>query len=150
MKKKRERDEKLIEKHKAKEICEDNLSLFQKSMYSIQNDLFKKETENDQADDSNENDDNEEDTDFNLNDKLSQQTYQDDDFVIKITNNDDDDDKVDEHSKENLSETKKGKGRKRKSENGLSKKAEKRQKQQVIDYEHFIPYKPKNFHTEKA
>lgn len=146
MKKKREKDEKLIEKHKAKEICEDNLSLFQKSMYSIQNDLFKKETENDQAE--NENDENGDDADLN-NHNLIQQTYQDEDFVIKITNNDDEN-KVGEEKKENSSETKKGKGKKRKAENGLSKKAEKRQKQQVIDYEHFIPYKPKNFHTEKA
>jgi hypothetical protein len=143
MKKKREKDEKLIEKHKAREICEDNLSLFQKSMYSIQNDLFKRESENDQIENNNQNEENDEKTDFNM-DSQAHQTYQDADFVIKITNNDDD------NASTNLSEIKQVKGKKRKSENGVSKKAEKRQKQQVIDYEHFIPYKPKNFHTEKA
>lgn len=121
MRKKRQKHDLVVEKYKSKELMEENVSLFQKNIYSIHNDLFKKE----KSESENEDDD-EEETEANGDTEVK--TFDDEDLVIKITNNDDANDNV-----------------------KRSKKAEKRLKAQaIIDTEHFIPYKPKNFNQEKA
>ena len=43
MRKKRERHDRVVEKYKSKEPCEENVSLFQKNMYTVQNEFFKNE-----------------------------------------------------------------------------------------------------------
>ena len=115
-------------------------------MYKIQNGFFKDENNNrehfdgaveynDQSDD--EDEDNEDDQD-ECNDGVMIKNFDDQDIVIKITNNDEPDnrDARAAGSKRNL--------------NGMSKKAFKRKNLQIIDVEHFIPYKPKNADQEKA
>jgi len=108
MRKKREHHEKVVQRYKSKEFNEENVSLFQKNMYSVQTDAFKNE-------DDDEND--------NENDKVF---FTDNNLVIKVSN-----------GNENGDEASKKASRKRKH-------------QEIIDKEHFIPYKPKNFNQEKA
>lgn len=122
MRKKRQKHDLVVEKYKSKELMEENVSLFQKNIYSIHNDLFKKEDSESEVED----EDEEETAETNGDTEVK--TFDDEDLVIKITNNDDTDGNV-----------------------KRSKKAERRLKaQSIIDTEHFIPYKPKNFNQEKA
>lgn len=108
MRKKRLHHDKVVEKYKSREYCEENVSLFQQNMYSVQKDAFK----NDEEDYDDENNDH-------------SVMFNDQELVIKVVNNEDD------------SET--------------SQKVQKRKKnQEIIDKEHFIPYKPKNYSQEKA
>ena len=130
MRKKRECHDKVVEKFKSKDLLDDNLSLFQKNKYSVQVDAFKNDENTDEKENENESD-NEEN-----NGEIIHTNFNDQDLVIKITNNDNDNE---ESSSSNKNDRK------------LSKKAVKRLKQtQIIDSEHFIPYKPKNFLQEKA
>ena len=110
MRKKRDHHEKVVQRYKSKEFNEENVSLFQKNMYSVQTDAFK-------------NEDNEDENDEN-NDKVF---FTDNNLVIKVSNG----------NNENGDESSKKVSRKRKH-------------QEIIDKEHFIPYKPKNFNQEKA
>jgi hypothetical protein len=141
MKNKRVRHDTIVERYKSKEPCEENISLFQKNMYTIQNGFFKDENNKRElfngAVEYNDEDD-EEDDDLNGDENVEIKSFDDQDIVIKITNND-------EMETKNTN----AKGSKR-SSNGLSKKAEKRKNLQIIDVEHFIPYKPKNADQEKA
>jgi hypothetical protein len=133
MRKKRECHDRVVEKFKSKDLLDDNLSLFQKNKYSVQSDAFK----NDKDDDFQNEEENESETIEEENGgQIIHTNFNDQDLVIKITNNNNYDD-----ISSNLNKN-----------NGiLSKKAVKRLKQaQIIDTEHFIPYKPKNFLQEKA
>ena len=135
MKNKRVRHDRIVERYKSKEPCEENISLFQKNMYKIQNGFFKDENNNREHFDGavEYNDQNEDEDEDNEDDDVTIKNFDDQDIVIKITNNDEPDNK---DSKRNL--------------NGMSKKAFKRKNLQIIDVEHFIPYKPKNADQEKA
>ena len=135
------RHDRIVERYKSKEPCEENISLFQKNMYTIQNGFFKDENNKRElfngAVEYNDEDD-EEDDDLDGDENVEIKSFEDQDIVIKITNNDEMDNK-----------NANAKGSKR-SSNGLSKKAAKRKNLQIIDVEHFIPYKPKNADQEKA
>ena len=135
MKNKRVRHDRIVERYKSKEPCEENISLFQKNMYKIQNGFFKDENNNREHFDGavEYNDQNEDEDEDNEDDDVTIKNFDDQDIVIKITNNDEPDNR---DSKRNL--------------NGMSKKAFKRKNLQIIDVEHFIPYKPKNADQEKA
>jgi len=127
MRKKRLAHDNIVNKYKNNEYSEENVSLFKKNMYSVQNDLFKKDADADEEE--------EEDSDNDENAEDKGIVYDDSDFVVTISNNDENN-KEDVNGCENL---------------GMSKKALKRSKQQdFIDKENFIPYKPKNFQTEKG
>ena len=130
MRKKREHHDKVVEKFKSKEFLEENVSLFHKNIYSIQN-MFREDKEK------NEDDIEDEEEDYGDSEtregNASIKTFDDEELVIKITNNDDE------------------KTKNKKNCKAMSKKVEKRKQQQsAIDTEHFIPYKPKNFNQEKA
>ena len=117
MRKKRLHHDKVVQRYKSKEFNEENISLFQKNMYSVMTDAFR--TEDDDNEENNEN------ADFDHDKSLM---FNDQELIIKVSNS---------NSAENDTES--------------SKKALKRKKQQeIIDKEHFIPYKPKNFNQEKA
>jgi hypothetical protein len=134
MRKKREEHDKVVEKFKSKEFLEENVSLFQKNIYSVQN-MFRNDDEKKLDEDE---DDEEEDYEPEMNDDDTiVKNFDDEDLVIKITNNAEESDQ----KKDN---------KKTKNRNGVSKKVEKRKNRQIIDTEHFIPYKPKNFNQEKA
>ncbi len=135
MRKKREHHDKTVEKFKSKEFLEENVSLFQKNIYSIQN-MFKNDEEKNNDEDNKQ--DEESDDDEENDENTTVKTFDDEELVIKITNSSDD-------KSDQKSDSKKGKNR-----NGVSKKVEKRKNRQIIDTEHFIPYKPKNFNQEKA
>ena len=151
MRKKRERHDRVVEKYKSKEPCEENVSLFQKNMYTVQNEFFKNENtkrENlnqnfDQYDENGEENGLDHDNDDMLSDSDERAVYKnfdDQDLVIKITNN----------GEENDTNDKSVKRKSRGKLNGVSKKVAKRNNLQIIDVEHFIPYKPKNAEQEKA
>ena len=131
-----------VERYKSKEPCEENISLFQKNMYTIQNGFFKDENNKRElfngAVEYNDEDDEDDDDDLEGDKNVEIKSFDDQDIVIKITNNDEMDNK-----KVNAKGSKRG-------SNGLSKKAAKRKNLQIIDVEHFIPYKPKNADQEKA
>ena len=114
MRRKREKDEQIIEKYKSKDPMDENISVFQKNMYSVQTDILK-------------DDDNEDRNDLDEN-----VVYNDQDFVIKVTNDNNDDKTGEDGTKTRVS------------------KAEKRKSRQLIDVQNFIPYKPKNYDQEKA
>ena len=116
MRKKRLHHDKVVQRYKSKEFNEENISLFQKNMYSVQTGAFR--NEDDDFEENNEN------ADFDHEKSLM---FNDQELVIKVSNN----------GEENGTES--------------SKKALKRkQQEEIIDKEHFIPYKPKNFNQEKA
>jgi len=95
-------------------------------MYSIQTDLFRR----DDAEEEEEGSDNDENTE----DKAAV-AYDDSEFTVTITNNDENNQGAVDDA-ENL---------------GMTKKALKRSRPaDFIDKENFIPYKPKNFQTEKG
>ena len=114
MRRKREKDEQIIEKYKSKDPMDENISVFQKNMYSVQTDFLK-------------DDDNEDGNDLDEN-----VVYNDQDFVIKVTNDNNGDKTGEDGTKARVS------------------KAEKRKSRQLIDVQNFIPYKPKNYDQEKA
>lgn len=113
MRKKRQTHDKVVQRHKSREFTEENVSLFQQNMYSIQTDLFKKEENSeDEEADLNENND-------------SVQNFNDQNLVIRVTDNT--------------------------SRGATKSKTEKRKRdREIIDKEHFIPYKPKNYNQEKS
>ena len=130
MKNKREKHDQVVEKYKSKEHLEEKISLFQKNMYSVQDDAFKNE-DDDEAEAEEEDG---EDQDEEMYDELEAdedknvfvKQFNDQELVVKISNNEE-------------------------NQPRLSKKAARRkQAQNIIDKEHFIPYKPKNFQQEKA
>jgi hypothetical protein len=137
MRKKREQHDKVVEKYKAKEFFEDNTSLFQKNMYSIHKSLLD-ETRNNDENEEEEGGDDEYENDSNSDSKNNEiiKKFDDEELIIKITNTDNND-----GNNSNSSWNK--------NNNKRSKKAERRS-QPIIDAEHFIPYKPKNFNQEKA
>lgn len=145
MKKKRECHDRVVEKYKSKEPCEESVSLFQKNMYTVQNEFFKKENDKRENlsqnfidnDDAEESGDDEDDFIEEENENVTIKNFDDQNLVIKITNN------------EEFDNDAKVKGTK-KSANGVSKKVAKRKNLQIIDVDHFIPYKPKNAEQEKA
>ena len=125
MRKKRLQHDKVVCKFKSHEYLEENISLFQKNMYSVQNDVFKRDEDDEEEED-------EENEDQSAN---SFKQFSSPDFEITVTNHD---------GSSGISD-------KTKSKSGLSKKAEKRKRPiDTIDKENFIPYKPKNFQTEKG
>ena len=141
MRKKRKCHEGIIEKNKAREYTDEHISLFKQNMYSIQTDIFKKSDENESDNEESGSEDDEDGTfdQGNMNGNSSM-AFDNEEFSITISNNDD---------VEN-GESSGKKGIKRKKD-GVSKKVQKRLKQtDVIDKENFIPYKPKNFHTDKG
>ncbi len=129
MRQKRECHDRVVEKFKSKDLLDDNLSLFQKNKYSVQIDAFKNDGDLKEA--------NESDVDEGENnDQIIHTNFNDLDLVIKITNNQNDNEELCDSNNKNRK---------------LSKKALKRlKKTEIIDTEHFIPYKPKNFLQEKA
>ena len=145
MRKKRDCHDKVVEKFKSNELLEDNVSIFQKNMYSVQRDMFKRG-----FDDNNNNRDREQDEDQNEGDDATRTihtNFNDQELVIKITNNDDENN--DDHDDDNNDKTQQ---KDRKSKRSRLSKVEKRKKAAAsfIDAENFIPYKPKNFNQEKA
>ena len=145
MRKKRDCHDKVVEKFKSNELLEDNVSIFQKNMYSVQRDMFKRG-----FDDNNNNRDREQDEDQNEGDDATRTihtNFNDQELVIKITNNDDENN--DDHDDDNNDKTQQ---KDRKSKRSRLSKVEKRKKATAsfIDAENFIPYKPKNFNQEKA
>lgn len=111
MRKKRQTHDKVVQRHKSKEFTEENVSLFQKNMYSIQTDMFKKESE----------DENEEADDTANNDSI--QNFNEQNLVIRVTDS---------------------------NENSTNKVEKRKKNREIIDKEHFIPYKPKNYNQEKS
>ena len=91
MKNKRVRHDRIVERYKSKEPCEENISLFQKNMYKIQNGFFKDENNNREHFDGavEYNDQNEDEDEDNEDDDVMIKNFDDQDIVIKITNNDD-------------------------------------------------------------
>ena len=146
MRKKRDCHDKVVEKFKSNELLEDNVSIFQKNMYSVQRDMFKRG-----FDDNNNNRDREQDEDQNEGDDATRTihtNFNDQELVIKITNNDDENNDDDDDDDNNDKTQQKD----RKSKRSRLSKVEKRKKAAAsfIDAENFIPYKPKNFNQEKA
>lgn len=153
MRQKRKCHENIIVKNKAREYTEENISLFKQNMYSIQTDIFKKdggdeEEEGGQSGNEEDGSDAEEELndDYGLEAKTlngnSTMEFDNEEFSITITGNDEAEDEIESSGNKKGVKRKKG---------GVSKKAMKRMKQvDVIDKENFIPYKPKNFHTDKG
>ena len=146
MRKKRDCHDKVVEKFKSNELLEDNVSIFQKNMYSVQRDMFKRG-----FDDNNNNRDREQDEDQDEGDDATRTihtNFNDQELVIKITNNDDENNDDDDDDDNNDKTQQKD----RKSKRSRLSKVEKRKKAAAsfIDAENFIPYKPKNFNQEKA
>lgn len=151
MRQKRKCHEDIIVKNKAREYTDENISLFKQNMYSIQTDIFKKDGDEEEEEGQSENEEDGSDVEEDLNDDYgleaktsngnSTMEFDNEEFSITITGNDEAEDGESSGHK---------KGVKRKK-GGVSKKAMKRMKQvDVIDKENFIPYKPKNFHTDKG
>lgn len=137
MRAKRLRHDTTVIRYKANEYTDENVSLFKQNMYSIQNDVFKRdenEKENNSAGEMDDYSDDEAKVTMNGNSSMA---FDDQEFSVTVTGNDEE---------QNQGE-KSGKRKK----DGISKKVLKRQKvADIIDKEHFIPYKPKNFQTEKG
>jgi hypothetical protein len=134
MRQKRERHEKVVDTYKSKECCEESVSLFQRNIYSIENNAFSKDGDiNMEESDENTDDDgdnqNENDKKRFKNDVL----FNNQELEIKISNNNDSSD----NNKSN--------------QDRLTKKQMRQKKiNEIIDKEHFIPYRPKNYQTEKG
>ncbi len=128
MRKKRLAHDSIVEKYKTNEYSEENVSLFKKNMYSIQTDLFRRDdAEEEEEEEGSDNDENTEDK--------AAVAYDDSEFTVTITNND-------ENNQGAVDDA---------ENSGMSKKALKRSRPaDFIDKENFIPYKPKNFQTEKG
>ena len=136
MRAKRLRHDTTVDRYKATEYTDENVSLFKQNMYSIQNDVFKRdeEKENDSAGEMDEYSDDEVKITMNGNSSME---FADQEFSVTVTGNDEDQNEGEKDGK--------------RKKDGVSKKVLKRQKvTDIIDKEHFIPYKPKNFQTEKG
>jgi hypothetical protein len=125
MRKKREIHDKVVDKYKNMDFNLEKTPLFQNNKFSIERDMFRTSEgeQNLEAD--------EQSADENV-------IYNDDhNLVIKITNN------SDEQSSNKTNN-------KRKSSSSMSKVEKRKILKSVKDEDNYIPYKPKNYNTEKA
>lgn len=123
MRKKRILHDKIVDKYKNLDFINERFPILSENdSFSIKRDAFKKS-----------NDASAENGDHNDDDEI---VYDDQDLVIKVTNDND----------ESNNKNDKLNGEKK----PLSKVEKRKMSKSVIDEEHYIPYKPKNYNTEKA